>query len=125
SACDPVAEEVVRIIQILLHIPPEAPVKRPPIHAEQVKPRICPVQVAIPRHHGAECAERKPIATKACRNEFLVGVLANEGQPLPPLDALPHPRMLPGPQGYEAVEPLLEPLEDMVGVILLPRLHVF
>jgi hypothetical protein len=29
-ACDTVAEQVVWIIQILLHIPPEAAVKRPP-----------------------------------------------------------------------------------------------
>jgi hypothetical protein len=34
SACETIAEQVVRIIEILLHIPPEATMKRPPIHAE-------------------------------------------------------------------------------------------
>ena len=50
GAGDTVADQVVRIIQILLYIPPETTVKRPPIHAEQVEPGIRPVQVAIPRH---------------------------------------------------------------------------
>jgi hypothetical protein len=94
SACETVAEQVVRIIEILLHIPPEAAVKRPSIHAEQVALGVLPVQVAIPRHHRTQRAERKPIAAKARRNEFAVRVLANEGQPVIRLDDLAQPPML-------------------------------
>ena len=94
GAGDTVADQVVRIIQILLHLPPETTMKGPSVHAEQVEPRILPVQVPIPRHHRTQRAERKPIAAKARRNEFAVRVLANEGQPVIRLDDLAHPPML-------------------------------
>src|SRR4029450_7700066 len=92
GAGDTVADQIVRIIQILLPIPPETTMKGPAVHAEQVEPRILPVQVPIPRHHRTQRAERKPIAAKTRRDEFPLRVLANEGQPVLRLDKLARPR---------------------------------
>ena len=125
SACDTVAEQVVRIVQILLDIPPETTMQGPSVYAEEVEPGVLSVQVAIPRHHRTQRAERTPITAKARRNEYAVRVLANEGQPVIRLDHLAQPPMLDRGRRHNAVEALLEPLKDVRGVLLLSGLHVF
>jgi hypothetical protein len=64
------------------------------------------------------------LPTKTCRNKLLVGILANEWQPVIRLDHLAHPAMLNRGHGHESVEALCQLLEDLLGVTLLPGLHV-
>src|SRR5207302_3906130 len=94
------------------------------IYAKQIEPRILAIQESVAGHHGAECAQRESVPAKTGRDEFTIGVFADERKSVIGLDDLSEPMIANFGHRQHSPQRCIEPLENFARVVFLARLRI-
>src|SRR5437762_11657155 len=78
----PIANQVVRVVDVLLHVVPEAPGERLPTRMEQLGPRIRASEDRFGNHDAGQRAERQAIAGISGRRVLVIRALSDVWDPI-------------------------------------------